>query len=565
MWYNADEMGKGQRRVRQYESAAQRSAGFTLVEILVVIALIVILTAIMFPVARVAVEKADRSSCVSNLHSIGVAVVSYMQDHAGYPPPPGYMGNHGIPTGGIPGLALENSALSLPAFWCKKDEFPDRFPNMPEAPPKRDLTGSSYAYGYNYYGYVTTTENLPFPVTTEEAAYKLFCEKIKDKDGTEFDNFDNIIDRKPVGTRFSYRPKGLFQGLWNANAPRETIITYCSFHGQGTKKVIPAVMLSGEATTFEAPSLGYANGGYKQRRATSRQPNPIDWRVNKIAFANNTKTSPNNALLGDAPGNDAAKLMPIAKVHYRQFLARSLVPDAEGYGWYDTGIPVTADDVVMFIANGRVNYAGQNDSRFISGPDSGKYQVLAGDSGLFFTSAGDPINKANITKSRGLASTIMLLPTVSQWAANTTYDIGAYVSPATPNGHYYKCTPAAAAVPPYTTGATPPAWPTSGATPNDGNIIWVESPPPTLTVAPHCLLVGSVGGMIGDETDQDIRRQYCFPIGSRGSYTVPAAIVPPGQTKTIWFSLNDTRGNYADDAGWCEVWIAIYRPGWSAK
>ena len=65
-------------------------SGFTLVELLVVISIIVVLMAILFPAFQSAREKARQTRCISNLHSLDVAMKTYLQDYRRFPPPPYY-------------------------------------------------------------------------------------------------------------------------------------------------------------------------------------------------------------------------------------------------------------------------------------------------------------------------------------------------------------------------------------------------------------------------------------------------------------------------------------------
>ena len=58
----------------------QRKKGFTLIELLVVIAIISILASVLFPVFARARENARRSSCLSNLKQLGLAMMQYTQD-----------------------------------------------------------------------------------------------------------------------------------------------------------------------------------------------------------------------------------------------------------------------------------------------------------------------------------------------------------------------------------------------------------------------------------------------------------------------------------------------------
>jgi prepilin-type N-terminal cleavage/methylation domain-containing protein/prepilin-type processing-associated H-X9-DG protein len=64
-----------------------RCAGFTLVELLVVISIIMLLAALVVPVIKRAQNSSMKAASASNLRQIGVAMMSYTAEHGRFPPP----------------------------------------------------------------------------------------------------------------------------------------------------------------------------------------------------------------------------------------------------------------------------------------------------------------------------------------------------------------------------------------------------------------------------------------------------------------------------------------------
>lgn len=61
------------------------SHGFTLIEILVATALIIVLAALSLTIVKSGIERAEQVSCANNMRQLGSAFQSYAQDHGRYP------------------------------------------------------------------------------------------------------------------------------------------------------------------------------------------------------------------------------------------------------------------------------------------------------------------------------------------------------------------------------------------------------------------------------------------------------------------------------------------------
>ncbi len=74
--------------LRRFSLFTLRSrAAFSLIELLVVVAIIALLTSILVPALSLARESANKTLCAANLHGMGVGLVMYSEDYSDKVPP----------------------------------------------------------------------------------------------------------------------------------------------------------------------------------------------------------------------------------------------------------------------------------------------------------------------------------------------------------------------------------------------------------------------------------------------------------------------------------------------
>lgn len=293
--------------MQRHQTGKIRKA-FTLIEMLVVLLIIGLLAAILFPVLTSAKEKGYQAGCASNLHQIYLAVTLYKNDEGGYPaslgtllPNTDDLASYTSLTAGAPSLNSGGKGYfkgGSDALICSDD---DTLP-IPDGTGK-NLTRSSYGdtsidttagpqddfgrFVWNYWGYrakadtsacsatdvsgcmgteYKPSELSPYGSTSLAANYvALFAASnrywVDPAAAAGYDAVNNPVDITKLPL------------LANRFAPPNTIITHCVYHrlptsntdaayniysnGQGAKDII--LRLDGTAKVIDVTTDTFVN------------------------------------------------------------------------------------------------------------------------------------------------------------------------------------------------------------------------------------------------------------------------------------------------------------------
>ncbi len=238
----------------------KRSEGFTLVEILVVLAIIAVLAALLFPAFKSARENSRQTTCLSNMQQISLAVQQYRKDFARYPDSlldllgEGSKFDDGTATGNTVAANTATGYLrgGADSLICLDDDTISDKPRAsygslskitPAALPAYPMTQATVSsftgdwgqYVWNYWGvredgfaYTTAADaatatwskaapHAPFGTPPANAA--LLADPTRPFNDPRAPNYDATLP-----------PNVLKYSLANRFAPVSTIITHCVFH-----------------------------------------------------------------------------------------------------------------------------------------------------------------------------------------------------------------------------------------------------------------------------------------------------------------------------------------------
>jgi prepilin-type N-terminal cleavage/methylation domain-containing protein/prepilin-type processing-associated H-X9-DG protein len=129
-------------------AGARRAGGFTLIELLAVVAVILILLGLLFPVLNKGRERAHSVVCMSNMRQLCIGMMNYVSDHDGFFPWAGGV-DRNLPEdwvwGGQPKADTENTAYwaNPPTSFGHHAEAGSIFPYVIQQPVIRNGSGKN--------------------------------------------------------------------------------------------------------------------------------------------------------------------------------------------------------------------------------------------------------------------------------------------------------------------------------------------------------------------------------------------------------------------------------------
>jgi len=220
--------------------------GFSLVELLTVIAIIAILAAIIFPVMGTVTARARQNKCMTQLHEIGMAVQMFKQDNRRYPDILSTEVQYDPSSNIIPfdqcGInAKQNAAGLFPEyvkaarlFHCPNSKVTDTRLNHVQY-QMTNPGGSSVdikIYDYDSYEPLDNVNGASVPRYQRERA----------PTPTDVPSIPGHLSGRDYQRQLKFR-----------NPPEDTVITWCTAHETGVNQgKVPVVFLDGHVDALPA-------------------------------------------------------------------------------------------------------------------------------------------------------------------------------------------------------------------------------------------------------------------------------------------------------------------------
>jgi general secretion pathway protein G len=232
------EFAKGNMTKRQTILVGSRLlGGFTLVEVLVVVAIIAILAAILIPVGKSMMEKGNSAMCINNLRQIGGAIQQYSAENDGFFPyssGPSYTGSGTSFTFslwqaplayylGIGQLSPSTRYTTMPSYDNPSAKHPFNCPSCKTS--FRTYTANKYAMGFLPSG-ATSPYPRRKPLAFQRPTQLILITDSQTVDGQITGNtmqFDDTNYQTIIGTRHNGKANALFADFHIEAIDRATI------------------------------------------------------------------------------------------------------------------------------------------------------------------------------------------------------------------------------------------------------------------------------------------------------------------------------------------------------
>lgn len=273
----------------------QPGVGFTIVELLVVVMVLALLSAILLPVFVRMGRQQKSETCISSLREIGVALTAYREDYGHYPPAPrpDYLASGGKLASAMPFTARPSAAL-VPADWqeWEYDAGTETYAYVPHIVPSEVKVGN-FGLARLYYLYLsdqrdylkkreiyhcpqqlaTARVNMAANTAGSAQAFDPLWAGYNTYDLTyNYDQFYNAIYAFDSamgfsGSAVSTAGLNITRQLRQDTPAADTVVCWCPQHG-GTQP--PVAATSGPDPEEFYPDPGLPDGGVRQAEEARR-------------------------------------------------------------------------------------------------------------------------------------------------------------------------------------------------------------------------------------------------------------------------------------------------------